>query len=269
MESGFFFATMWSAFAAFIVTVAMIRICIKIAEWRGVRVWSEAPTPDTFARGLSEEQRQKIDKVRTSAILKHLNNFTMTLNEDDMTAITSTTTEEESTECCIVVENPVDEKDDALQVDLEKGKEKDETTQYSHICVPLPGQLCDNSSASTNHDDDDGDKTNETNNLKREVPNLCIICHDTYETNDKVCWASSSDCTHVFHEECIVRWLTSLGWMKLKEQKEPESLIEEEKCLNYDLECPMCRGTFICKELLTSMKKKSPVVVTDVVEERV
>jgi hypothetical protein len=52
--------------------------------------------------------------------------------------------------------------------------------------------------------------------------------------------------------------------MKMKGQNdEPENMIEEEKCLNYDLECPMCRGEFICKEI---MKKKKPPIITDVVE---
>jgi hypothetical protein len=46
--------------------------------------------------------------------------------------------------------------------------------------------------------------------------------------------------------------------MKLKEQKEPQNMIDEDRCLNYDLECPMCRGQFICKDHLI---KNTPVVV--------
>jgi len=159
-----------------------------------------------------------------------------TLNEDNMTILTSTT-EEEPNKSCIVADNIIieEEEQQSLQVDLEKGTlNNEDKTQYSHICVPLPGQQsCESSTNET-------DNTSETDSLKndtpktRNVPNLCVICHEEYAVSDKVCWASSVDCTHVFHEECIVRWLTSLGWMKLKEQKEPENMIEEEKCLNYD-----------------------------------
>jgi hypothetical protein len=179
-----------------------------------------------------------------------------TLNEDNMTILTSNT-EEEPNKSCIAAGNTHIEKEEK---DLEKGTPNEDKTHYSHICVPLPGQQSYDSFVGA----DDTGNTSETASLKndiletRNVPNLCVICHEEYVVSDKVCWASSVDCTHVFHEECIVRWLTSLGWMKLKEQKEPENMIEEEKCLNYDLECPMCRTQFICKGHVI---KNTPVVV--------
>lgn len=162
-----------------------------------------------------------------------------------MATLTSTT-QEESTTSCIITKTEVIKK---------------EEEQPFHICVPLPGQQSHDSLVSTNDTDNTSETATSLNGIPetRNVPNLCVICHEEYEASDKVCWASSSDCTHVFHEECIVRWLTSLGWMKLKEQKvEPENI---SSCLNYDLECPMCRGEFICKELLT---KNTPPVVVDV-----
>jgi hypothetical protein len=73
--------------------------------------------------------------------------------------------------------------------------------------------------------------------------NVCVICHDEYKTFDKVCWASSSDRTHVFHEDCIVRWLTCLGWMSMKTLRRSENMNDEEKCLNYYLECPCAEGS--------------------------
>ena len=225
----------------------------------------------TCSTALSDEQKEKIEKVRSSMILKHLSKFTLTINEENMTATTTPNSamEKESRESCILVEQTVCEKDDEEEdeVDIEKGAL---ITQYSHICVPLPGEQRDNSSSTIDNDDTATSETIKskvtTPRKSRQVPNLCVICHEDYSPFDKVCWASSEDCTHVFHEECIVRWLTSLGWMKLKGQNndEPENMIEEEKCLNYDLECPMCRGEFICKESI--MNKKKPPVITDVVE---
>ena len=178
--------------------------------------------------------------------------------------------EEGSTTFCISTEDStsVEEEDNEeaqQQTDIEEGTIIEDGTQYSHICVPLPGQqICISSTNGT-------DATNKTTNLDgipetRNVPNLCAICHEEYMTCDKVCWASSSDCSHVFHEECIVRWLTRLGWMKLKKQSiELEKMIDEDKCLNYDLDCPMCRGQFICKDHLSS--KNTPVVVAAVTGE--
>lgn len=180
-----------------------------------------------------------------------------------MTELNSTI-EEGSTISCIWTEDSTsveeeDNEEDPQHTDIEEGTRNDDKTQYSYICVPLPGhQICISSTNGT-------EATNKTTSLNdntetRNVQNLCVICHEEYKTSDRVCWASSSDCSHVFHEECIVRWLTRLGWMKLKKQSiEVENMVDEDKCLNYDLDCPMCRGQFICKNHLSS--KNTPVVV--------
>ena len=169
-----------------------------------------------------------------------------------MTALTSTI-DEESTTSSMSTEHSKSEKEEETpqQIDTEEGTINYIKTQYSHICLPLPGQQ---SGLSSTNGTDNTSETTSLNDIPetRNVPNLCVICHEEYEMSDKVCWASSSDCTHVYHEECIVRWLTRLGWMKLKEQKmELQNMIDEDKCLNYDLDCPMCRGQFICKHHLS------------------
>ena len=35
----------------------------------------------------------------------------------------------------------------------------------------------------------------------------CSICLDRYSAGDTICWAKSSECNHIFHEECIGEWL--------------------------------------------------------------
>jgi hypothetical protein len=91
-----------------------------------------------------------------------------------------------------------------------------------------------------------------------DVELCCAICHEDYKSSDRIVWSSNSQCTHVFHEECMVRWLISLGWIKSKEEPKvflDENPIKNERnLLNYDLECPCCRQEFVDKTLL-------PVVV--------
>ena len=52
-------------------------------------------------------------------------------------------------------------------------------------------------------------------------PPECAICLDHYEAGEIVCWAKVKGCSHIYHEDCIVRWLES-----------------------HD-ECPLCRENLI------------------------
>mmetsp|Transcript_2529 Transcript_2529/g.3600 ORF Transcript_2529/g.3600 Transcript_2529/m.3600 type:complete len:187 (+) Transcript_2529:648-1208(+) len=177
-----------------------------------------------------------------------------------MTPLVST--EESTTTSSMSTKNSETESEEEQKqmVDVEEGTIHDEKTQYSHISVPLPGEQNCNGNFTERTSNANTTETTSLNDIPetRNVPNLCVICHEEYKVADKVCWASSSECTHVFHEECIVRWLTRLGWMKLKEQQELENMNDKDKCLNYDLDCPMCRGKFICKNHLS---KNTAVVV--------
>ena len=49
-----------------------------------------------------------------------------------------------------------------------------------------------------------------SNGGKRQVSMVCPICLCAYEPEDRICWSSNPTCQHVFHEECIVKWLMSL-----------------------------------------------------------
>ena len=85
---------------------------------------------------------------------------------------------------------------------------------------------------------------------ERYVPIFCAVCLMEYELADRVCWSSNKECTHVFHEDCIVQWLVSSGRTKSKRRWFPDNP-SEKKLMCYELECPCCRQEFISKEART------------------
>ena len=113
-----------------------------------------------------------------------------------------------------------------------------ESIEYTHISIPCPGVDINGKF---------GDGSSDTSSMvKREVPIFCAICLSEYEISDEICWSSNSNCTHVFHKECIFQWLVTLGRRGSKMQRFPDTP-SEKKLLNYDLECPCCRQAYIVK----------------------
>jgi len=56
---------------------------------------------------------------------------------------------------------------------------------------------------------------------KRAVPIFCAVCLAKYEIFDRVCWSSNSECSHVFHEDCMLKWLVALGRKRSKRKRFP------------------------------------------------
>lgn len=120
-------------------------------------------------------------------------------------------------------------------------------------CSSIPLLACGTDSSSITNNGSDCTKSQQTYQSIPQFLNAndemleCTICQEEYKPSERICRSSNSKCKHVFHEVCIVHWLVSLGWMKLKEPKVlPESLMKDEKnLLNYDLECPCCRQLFL------------------------
>jgi hypothetical protein len=84
---------------------------------------------------------------------------------------------------------------------------------------------------------------------RRHVPGFCAICLGEYAPSETITWSSNPDCTHVFHQECIIKWLNTLG------RKSPKYHLfsadpSVSQLLNYQLECPCCRQEFIGKVVL-------------------
>jgi hypothetical protein len=80
--------------------------------------------------------------------------------------------------------------------------------------------------------------------IRRKCHIYCAICLAEYELNERVSWSSNQDCTHAFHEDCVVEWLVSLGRTKSKNKRFTDEPTESQ-LLNYQLECPCCRQDFI------------------------
>lgn len=84
-----------------------------------------------------------------------------------------------------------------------------ESNEAQRICITLPGG--------------DGGSGEDMNNT-RVCSKHCAICLEPYKAGDSVLWSSSPDCSHVFHQDCLVDGLT-----RVKKNETP---------------CPCCRATF-------------------------
>ena len=83
----------------------------------------------------------------------------------------------------------------------------------------------------------------------RAVPIFCAVCLMKYEISDRVCWSSNSECSHMFHEDCMLRWQMVLG-RKHSRRKRFSANPSEKKLLDFALTCPCCRQDFILSNLI-------------------
>mmetsp|Transcript_31768 Transcript_31768/g.54161 ORF Transcript_31768/g.54161 Transcript_31768/m.54161 type:complete len:400 (-) Transcript_31768:327-1526(-) len=162
----------------------------------------------------------------------------------------------------------------------------EEEANYTHLCLPLPGynknglrkpkkkksssytpdnnnriglvlfrrQKKDASKQTKelSGEDDDAEVTEQDitqqKDDRREVPIFCAVCLGEYETSERVCWSSNTECTHVFHHDCMLQWLKSLGKRACKQQRFSENP-SVQQVMNYTMECPCCRQSFIDKSV--------------------
>ncbi|KAL7550833.1 hypothetical protein ACHAWF_017817 [Thalassiosira exigua] len=91
---------------------------------------------------------------------------------------------------------------------------------------------------------EEGETSEPKGGERRSCSIFCAICLMEYEPDGRVSWSSNPECTHVFHEDCMVNWLVTLGRTKSKMQRFAEDPTEFQ-LLNYRLECPCCRQSFV------------------------
>lgn len=167
----------------------------------------------------------------------------------------------------------------SLNLDPSRQQES-ENFEYTHIMVPLPGYNfdcvdvfgCDETDKKPSDkeekksrirlfrgkdkmiDANEGPKVAtevevkiKVKGEKRSCPIFCAICLAEFEPSERVSWSSNPNCTHVFHSDCVVEWLVSLGRTKSKHVRFSEEP-NEAQLLKYQLECPCCRQAFILAE---------------------
>jgi hypothetical protein len=61
----------------------------------------------------------------------------------------------------------------------------------------------------------------------RAVPNACAICLEAYKPDETVVWSSNIDCSHAFHQDCILDY--AVNKLKVKDT----------------VPCPCCRQDFM------------------------
>lgn len=86
----------------------------------------------------------------------------------------------------------------------------------------------------------------------RLVPNGCAICLCEFEADDRVTWSATSGDPHVFHEDCMMRYLLSVG-AKAGSRRQQNLLDAEavedpvKAAVDFLMLCPCCRQTFVDK----------------------
>ena len=101
---------------------------------------------------------------------------------------------------------------------------------------------------------------------KRTAPKFCAICLASYEPHDKISWSSNEACTHVFHNECILIWLSTLG-KKWSRSQQFSANPELKELLGYSLECKF--GFHTLYFYLVSMLTKLVITLRSVLQTRI
>jgi len=103
----------------------------------------------------------------------------------------------------------------------------------SKVQVPLPGISKDNVTVDSIIGISPDIYINDVNTKRRRpVKDECVICLAAFdiESSDCLVWSSNKQCHHVFHHNCVMRWLTS----------DSHKVTE-----NISARCPCCRSNFI------------------------
>ena len=121
--------------------------------------------------------------------------------------------------------------DDLAVVDESFGKDYD-----TLVSVPVPG------------------KPITSRSKVRYVPNGCAICLCEFGSGDRVTWSATDNDPHVFHEDCMLKYLLAVGAKTARrrqriQQEQNPYRDPVEAATDFLMLCPCCRQTFVSKEI--------------------
>jgi hypothetical protein len=237
---------------------------------------------------LSSEQKLEIKRLRRELLKRCLQSFSVWLMKQHMILLKEKINENvESERNDHTTSDETKVVRSAREYECQTyDQEDEETAQYTYISVPFPGYDRHGIHASTllytNNKKKDQSKvknrisfankllrkktksktseesypeqqppSNITVQLseKRSASKFCAICLGSYEPYDEISWSSNDGCTHVFHTDCILTWLYTIGDKWSRNQWFTENL-ESDELLRYSLECPCCRQDFVCNTVV-------------------
>lgn len=115
--------------------------------------------------------------------------------------------------------------------------ECDDNSQCHHhsFCIPKAGQRL-------------GGECGAMNLPRRIESDGCAVCMNPLDIGQKVVWSSNPECSHVFHQQCLLDWFVTVGAKKWRTQAarhlemDPSSLHEE--ICKFPKLCPICRRNY-------------------------
>jgi hypothetical protein len=85
---------------------------------------------------------------------------------------------------------------------------------------------------------------------RRQVPIFCSICLSEYELSQSICWSNNHQCTHVFHTDCMIQWLVTLGRKQSLNKRFTRYPTDGDLVGFYELQCPCCRQEFVRSDFI-------------------
>lgn len=85
---------------------------------------------------------------------------------------------------------------------------------------------------------------------KRDVSDGCAICLCDFHSQDQVTWSANKVCPHVFHSECVLKWMMALGRKAQNRRRQyPEHQLSTgdplKDAISFPMHCPCCRQQFV------------------------
>ena len=75
---------------------------------------------------------------------------------------------------------------------------------------------------------------------------ICIICLEEFVTNDVIVWSADPSCSHIYHKQCMVQYLSSNAKNTSKQTRLSSNLIRIPVLDVITNPCPTCRRPKFC-----------------------